>query len=183
MSTYTENINPTTREELVIENYFPLARSIAYSRTWCRPVEDSEEYADALVMLVVCANQWNPSKGSFPLYARIRMNGAVIDGQRARNGGRKALRAGIKFTYESLDYVDPGTVSNDLEVIEVRDEVRAYLNTLSPRNRTIISMVYENVGYREIAEAVCLHERSISNLHKHILTLLRSVTIDRKKVS
>ena len=131
----------------------------AWNIAW-RMLNDTEEAEDvaqeAFIRILKAAPRYRP-EAAFSTYLYRVVTRLCLD----------------RLDKKQPDYMDapPESVSSEpdpsetLGKKETADAVRGMLNKLSPRQRTaIILRYYENLSYREIAEAMNISEKSVEHL-------------------
>lgn len=184
---------------LLIERYLPLARSLARRVTIATPVADGDDLSSAAFLgLIDAVDRFEPGRGvPFEAYARLRIHGAIIDevrrtGERARNADAPEQPRTLSLDglmagewHEALPAAEDG-VDAAYENEDLRGRVEVALDTLTPRQREVLTRYYsDDLTLREAgvrmgiseARACQLHGRAIFNLRRALHVRLPQVAV------
>jgi len=157
----------------LVTKYMPLARRIAYDMGKKTGDMDDVQAAAFEGLVLAAENFEDRGHGSFPLYARERIRGAVLDYWRveARNLGWNNQEDAF---WETLVEVDYDKSRNDM--IETISEAVTYLR---PRRRRTIQARYlqsgEPVSWKELAEEFNVTPRRVADYRADGLRDLKEV--------
>ncbi|MHA1948744.1 MAG: sigma-70 family RNA polymerase sigma factor [Candidatus Thorarchaeota archaeon] len=160
------------RNELV-ENYLPLAESLAWKKSRVTPnsISIDELKSAAYMGLVLAASRFDTEKGSFGGYAAIRITGEIKD----------YLRKCGKFPSVSLDTAvkeDDFELSSILESPkdenpeEFFEEATKCLNDLG--KKVVISYYKDNQSLKQIGLRINVSESRVSQIIKGCRNALRN---------
>ena len=146
---------------------YHIANKVALS--W-KLVEYDDLVGWGMLGLVKASERWMPSRGvTFATYASYRIRGQMMD----------AVEKELRMAQRRGPMQDEGLIPDKraaADTVLVQLEVASLLGCLSPRNASIMSMIYlEGLTLRETGEAVGLTEARICQIRKAAISKLRSV--------
>jgi RNA polymerase sigma-70 factor (ECF subfamily) len=167
---------PEQRE--LAARYAPLALAVADS--WVAfhgaAMDADDLRQEACLGLCLAAASWSPEKGAFGPYARARARGAVLDALRAMRPGARRRPAPFPLSLEApladgsgialaevLAAEGPSPEELAVEAAE-REEVRAALASLPPRERAVLELVAGGAPLRDAAARLGVSKSRASQL-------------------
>lgn len=144
-------------------------------------VEDTEEYAEALIGIWEASQTFDPDKGEFAGYAQTKARWRINNLRRDRNRKeefyssmaqldttpRDGQPSGPQTSCLASDEVNPADGVEHLDWFDARrDEVTALLPKLSEPQRTAIHGVLQGKRFREIADDLGVSKQAVNNAYR-----------------
>jgi RNA polymerase sigma factor (sigma-70 family) len=147
-----------------IAEHLGLARYWAFKYGATVPVEDSEQYANALLGLAKAAARYDPSRSSFCTYATwwIRQ---CIQNHRV-----------VRLAPEHLDidvYARNCDPSELAEVAEAKEQVEEFLKLVPPRAQRIVMLRMSGYSLNQVADMVGLTKERIRQIQRDSIAKMR----------
>ena len=151
-----------------------IARKVA--RTWTL-IEYEDLVGWGMLGLVKASERWTPLRGcEFSTYATYRIRGQMMDAV------EKELRMTQRRVPMRNEELIPDTRCTATEAVTVEVDVASLLAQLSPRNASIMTMIYLNGRtLREIGEMFELTESRICQIRQESITKLRAASRRRRE--
>ncbi len=182
---------PSATEHLIMSHLW-LVRVVAKKVLDRLPshVELNDLTGDGMLGLITAARRYDPTRGvAFPLYAKHRIRGAIVDGLRrtdhlSRDSRSKAKK--VEQERREIVFVE-GTCGATAETIagavcppdvmagnaELSATLRSAMRTLPARYREIVGLYHwRGLTMREIGRSYGINESRVSQIHKRALELM-----------
>lgn len=154
------------------EDHIGLACLIAGKFTSMRPIEDSEQFGDAMVGLVYACQKFDPDRGfKFSTFAFHVIRSFVMRGHKLRN------KCATRLERQFVD--DIGTIEADEDQqrwIDTRDLIATMMEKVSilpPREQAVIRARLEGKKLREISEVLGVTKERVRQIELRATGLLR----------
>ncbi|KKL07885.1 hypothetical protein LCGC14_2581520 [marine sediment metagenome] len=169
MSNHRSCVDATEHLRLV----YHIANKVAVRWEWL--VEHDDLVGWGMLGLVKASKRWTPDRGcTFATYATYRIRGQMMD----------AVEKELRMTRRRGSMPDMELFSDKrarADAVLARDEVESLLGSLSPRNASIMTMIYlDGLTLRETAKLMGLTESRICQIRKAAITKFRVVYLEEQ---
>lgn len=159
-------------EQIRPEDHIGLACMVAGKFTTLHPIEDSEQFGDAMIGLMKAVEKFRPELGfKFSTFAFHVIKREVIAGWKRRRNDTTRISStfleDIPARRESFD-VASGVDTQDL-IATMLEKV----SILPPREQTVIRARLQGRKFREIAESLGCSKQRVQQLEDRATRLLR----------
>lgn len=158
-----------------VSQHLGLARKAAspYARVQNVEIEDTEEYAEALVALMRAAEQFDESVGTqFSTYAYRKIRGYLSHMRTDRSRRQPAASCSIDGE-SSFDLSGGDVVSDEVDCGERKTAVRLAVRRLPRPYRDVIQLWMDGLSMKEIAAKLGMKIPKVERLFNIALTVLR----------
>jgi RNA polymerase sigma factor for flagellar operon FliA len=177
------------RQEL-IETYASMARRVARRIRTSDPIADGDDIASvAVVGLIQAVDRYELERHvPFEAFAVRRIKGAILDEIRRNAFAGRAATDARPPAPISLDELngghhepsDPDDEHRQVLEQDVRSDVRAAMDALAPRERTVVEDYYmRGCTLKEIARSLGVTEARICQLRSRAVAQLRAILVER----
>lgn len=163
------------------------------SNRWMRYTYD-ELLSDAAYGVALAVRRWDPQIGPFPRYARLRAEGALIDGVRRRShiphsrwvrgssleDSPEHERPPVSIDPEELAWREPVEPCRQMNAIEARVVIDELLEHLTDRERLVVAAVdLLGVPQADVAGALGVTPSRVCQVRRVALGKMRDEVPDR----
>ena len=156
--------------------------SLPYARRQQIPIEDTEQFADALLGLCVAAQRFDPARGyQFSTYASHCISGRQSDRHRRRSRGWVASQKsiGVRTACHDNGAIDRAEISsNAVDREEIIEHILAAIDNLPEDCRTVIQQRLTGLMLREISAIDGRSKQRIQQIEQQAYRLLRNALSD-----
>ncbi len=162
----------TMEREIRPEDHIGLACMIASKFTTLHPIEDSDQFGDAMIGLMKAVAKFRPELGfQFSTFAYHVIKREVIAGwKRRRNDATRIASAFLEDIPDSRQSFD---VASGVDTQDLIATMLANVSILHPQQRAVIEARLKGKKLREIAEILGVSKQRVQQIEDRATRMLR----------
>lgn len=161
-----------------VTQHLGLARKAAsrYARAQGVPIEDTEEYSEAVVALIRAAEQFDGSRGiTFSTYATHKIRG-YLGHLMAQKKGRQPTDGLVVFPIGTDDWVElagDNSVESSVNCLDEKSIVRFAVRKLPSRQRKVVELWMQGMTLKQVAKQLQESVRHVEDVFNIALVALK----------
>lgn len=154
------------------EDHIGLACMIAQRYTSIRPVEDSDQFGDAMVGLMMAVKKFDPSRGfKFSTFAYHVIKSFVLAGHKRRSKGVTRLERVFLDDISGIE--SNGDEQHSIDTNDLIATMLEKISILPPREQAVIRARLEGKKLREISEVIGVTKQRVQQIEDRATRSLR----------